>query len=468
MRDAMNRTVNKATGAKAMTKDDYVNNECVAKFIEWMSTKLDDETFAHAYTMRKWNRPWSCGSLFEAYGNYYWPHRGVASPGVLAGHTFESNAEALEALQKALRDALLARDDKRVCELACELMAWGGVQAGNVSWLTANQEGLAASIVAVRDALNAGDIEHPLLISKNLRFNSGMSKVYSLVCDEFVIYDSRVAAALCKAIVKFCIERNLESVPAELQFPWAPAKSSSNAVNPPMRDPRHGQFDFLKLYSGVTYAKWNLRASWLLSAIAKRLVGGNSGFASIGDGGRRLRALEAALFMIGYDLRRDGASDKGGNGGGNPAPTPIGPRNEDGEWIEGFTPKHKKRFEYRIEDERIKINSPLSFRDGRVNATLQMLYERFGTKPFPLANNWQKLQNNTEQIGVGMAYLDAGGPNAPDTSKLAAILEDFEIFMPCFDLPGRGRHWTFNQDALGLVDGQVNIRPWLNDRLKGE
>jgi hypothetical protein len=39
---------------RAMTKDEYVNHEFVAQFIDWMSEKLDDETFAHAYTMRKW------------------------------------------------------------------------------------------------------------------------------------------------------------------------------------------------------------------------------------------------------------------------------------------------------------------------------------------------------------------------------------------------------------------------------
>ncbi|HEV3431553.1 MAG TPA: hypothetical protein VG320_27055 [Paraburkholderia sp.] len=446
-----------------MTKDEYVNHEFVAQFIDWMSEKLDDETFAHAYTMRKWNRHWSCGSLFDAYKNYYWPHGGVKALGVAAGHTFESNAEALEALQKGLVDALLAGDDKRACELMCALMAWGGVQAGNVSWLTANEAGLAALVAKTRDALNAGD-------AQDLRFNSGMSKAYSLVCNEFVIYDSRVAAALGMAIVKFCVERKLESVPAELQFPWAPAKSAKNAVNPPVRDPRQGRFDFLRLGGGRLYAAWNLRASWLLSTMAKRLAGGASGFAGIESDARRLRALEAALFMIGYDLGRDGGAT--GNGGNNvPEPRPpvqVIRGNDDSDWVECFTPSHGNRFEYRIEDHQIAINGPLNFNHDLIDRTLTNLFVHFGQSPFSLANNAVNVPAGTEQMGLGVAYVQAGGNNAPNTSKLAAILQDLDVFEPCFDRPGPGRHWTLNLEALGLVDGKVNIRPWLNEYRKDE
>ncbi|WP_322095622.1 hypothetical protein [Paraburkholderia bannensis] len=133
-----------------------------------------------------------------------------------------------------------------------------------------------------------------------------------------------------------------------------------------------------------------------------------------------------------------------------------------------FTPSHENRFEYRIEEDRIKINSPLAFRDARVNATVQILYAQFGTAPFPLANNRDKVRDGTEKKGVGMAYKDAGGSNAPDTSKLSAILEEYEVFVPCFEPLGAGRHWTLNIEALGLVDGKVNIRPWLNERSNDE
>ncbi|MBB3259959.1 hypothetical protein F4827_005031 [Paraburkholderia bannensis] len=462
----MNNTVDKATGAEAMTKDEYVKREFVVQFIEWMSTKLDDETFAHEYTMRRENLAWSCGSVFDAFQNYRWKHDGVNALGVPHGDTFESNATALGALREQLSSALAAGDDKRVCEAACAVMKWGGVTAGNVSWLTANESGLAARIASVRDTLDRNDTQHPLLTAPDLRFTSGMSKVYSLVCKEFVIYDSRVAAAIGWTIVKFCLAKKLESVPAELQFPWAPAKSSPNASNPPLRDPRQRQFDFLRLYSGVAYAKWNLQASWLLAEIAKRLVHGSGGFASIQPDADRLRALEAALFMIGYDLGgkesvsvkpdpvvADEVSD-GGAGGG--------------EWQEGFTPSRKVRFEYRIAASGIEVRDHEGFTDELVNATLTTLFALFSTTPFPLANGADSVRDGTARDGLGKCYRAAGGSNPPDTSKLAAILQEFEVFKRCYSPPAKGKHWTLNKDALGLEDGQANIRPWLDGYLKGE
>jgi hypothetical protein len=43
-----------------------------------------------------------------------------------------------------------------------------------------------------------------VLRSKNLRLSSGMIKVYSLLCKDFIIYDSRVAAGLGWMVVKYC------------------------------------------------------------------------------------------------------------------------------------------------------------------------------------------------------------------------------------------------------------------------
>jgi hypothetical protein len=44
------------------------------------------------------------------------------------------------------------------------------------------------------------------------------------------------------------------------------------------------------------------KACWLLNAVASRLNIGDHGFAGPREGTRRLCALEAALFMFGYDL----------------------------------------------------------------------------------------------------------------------------------------------------------------------
>jgi hypothetical protein len=51
--------------------------------------------------------------------------------------------------------------------------------------------------------------------------------------------------------------------------------------------------------------KWNLKASWLLNEILAHHAAQNAvqnAFAAIDQGNNPLRAFEAALFMIGYDL----------------------------------------------------------------------------------------------------------------------------------------------------------------------
>lgn len=88
-----------------------------------------------------------------------------------------------------------------------------------------------------------------------------MTKVYSLICESLVIYDSRVAAALGWIVVKYCQAMGLRQVPTELRFPWAPAKSAPGASNPKQRNPSAGSLIFPTLRAGALHAEWNLKAS---------------------------------------------------------------------------------------------------------------------------------------------------------------------------------------------------------------
>lgn len=112
-----------------------------------------------------------------------------------------------------------------------------------------------------------------MLREKTLRFNSGMTKVYSLLCDNFVIYDSRVAAALGWAIVKYCQLHGLATVPELLCFPWAAAKEGLGADR-----------------------------KRLMQAVLDHPNARESHFHTVEAPNNPLRALEAAFFMIGYDL----------------------------------------------------------------------------------------------------------------------------------------------------------------------
>lgn len=284
-----------------MNRQTYLAHPHVSQFIDWLATELDSQwRFAHEYVDRRTGAQWSCNSLFDAFSHYRWNHPGNSRLGFNPGDCTMSNGLALAALRHDLKH--IHGNDNRALDAALDVMSWGGVNAGNASWLKANKQGLAGLLETVQTAMDAGDELSPVLCSKHLRFNSGMTKVYSLLCKNFVIYDSRVAAALGWLIVKYCQSQGLSSVPQALCFPWAAAKEAPKAANPKRRNPGDGNLQFKGLRSGSHHALWNLRANWVLSAVLAHPAAKGSTFHSVAGPHDPLRALEAALFMIGYDL----------------------------------------------------------------------------------------------------------------------------------------------------------------------
>ena len=286
-------------------KPPYAEMPHVQSFIDWLAMELHSKTlFNHEYLDRRSGAKWSCDSLFGAFKAYSWNFPGNARLGYNPGSSSQCNAKALDALRRDLiaagsNDALMLRGAK-------DVMAWGGVTARNALWLTTNEAGLGRMIQDVKIALIQQNPDAPVLRSKSLRFNSGMTKIYSLLCPNFVIYDSRVAAALGMLVVKFCKAQGLTTVPESLCFPWAAAKEASNAGHPKRRNPSEGTLVFKRLRAGAHHALWNLRASWILSQVLAHEAAADSPFHAAGNPADALRRLEQSLFMWGYDLGHAG------------------------------------------------------------------------------------------------------------------------------------------------------------------
>jgi hypothetical protein len=465
-----------------MNKNEYVTGNTVEAFVAWMSARLDDASFAHGYTLRRGNIPWSCASLFDAYDRYQWGHVELPEFGLPAGSSFASNLRVLETLQTELRAGLAAADNARVLAAAIAVMKWGGVTRGNVPWLEAWRDDLCRIIGATGEAINAGDTCHPLFAQSELRFTSGMSKVYALVCDDFAIYDSRVAAALCRAVVLFCRETGLDRMPEDLAFPWAAAKSSPNAPNPPLRNAAQDGYMFPRLMRGRAYVVWNMKASWLLSAIASHRSTRDSAFARLDSKAQRLRALEAALFMFGYDL-----VDGGRGGQERDGATPITPviadsprpdadaASEDG-WVHCKTRARRVGFEYRlalaadgIHTRNLNGDKPVRFSDAEINSTLQELLE-FPDHLFPLANSVTGVPAGTVPKGLGTAFWRRTNRSPGHTSRLAAVLESIGVFRTCDNPASAGKHWSLDIETLNVdeASGKVDIRPYLDAIIQGD
>ena len=110
--------------------------------------------------------------------------------------------------------------------------------------------------------------------------------------DGFPIYDGRVGAAMGYLVQQYCTRAGLCQVPAVLCFRWAAARGGHN------RNPSMGSLRFpgLTAANPRTWAECNIRAAWVLGEVCRE--GRFGGLVQH----RQLRALEAALFMIGYKL----------------------------------------------------------------------------------------------------------------------------------------------------------------------
>ena len=279
-----------------MTKQQYLNSQIVLEFIEWISPKLD-VTFTHNYVIHpsnvSWvqynggNINWNCISIYDAFLKYCWE-----------GSNFATTSILLNGYEASLRTALAVNNNPNI-DLACHnILEWGGqrVLTPNYRWIQALPNlslYFNNNIIVLNPNLFDDDIN---LVRANGvdRFNAGFTKIYSLCIDNFIIYDSRVGFALSNLISQFLNARGINAIPNELHFKIPPGSSQTrhpNIIN---------GFRFGRTNSNIYhYQISNLRSSWLFEKILQDNP--NSLFNTLPNA-QRIRALEAAFFMIGYSI----------------------------------------------------------------------------------------------------------------------------------------------------------------------
>lgn len=226
---------------------------------------------------------------------------------------YDENKLALDAVCVAIRAAIEGENragHHELATLAChEVMEWGfGVgrrpYTANMNWAKRHGENLARVLRIGRESLSSKSANidvFGMALDSNPKMNAGWTKYYALALPSHIIYDGRVGAAL-----GFLVRRYLESlpgherpekVPDELGFLWAEGDGGNK-----LRNPSFGRYEFSRLYGGPygskAWARVNMQANWVLS---KAIDVAKAGWCSGPDG---LRKLEAALFMLGYDLSR--------------------------------------------------------------------------------------------------------------------------------------------------------------------
>lgn len=244
-------------------------------------------------------------NLLDAKDAYAWPLKAKAGlsnlsddlpyiypvvPPLAARANLASNTAVLDILQDALRAAFANECNLHLAGAIAAILHWGGVytalpRGGNKPWLKRNYECLHTILgQVVSDYASGNDISNV----GDLRFNAGMTKVYALLLDDFLIYDSRVAASLTWLVVHWWTavkKMPLTDLPPHLQFGTLRANGAAQGH----RNASPGIFR--EIARAENHYMWNVRANWLLSD-ALNLAGRASPFTT-------LRDVEAALFQMG-------------------------------------------------------------------------------------------------------------------------------------------------------------------------
>ena len=294
-----------------MTRADYLNQLCVIAFVGWLREIIQGHVPIEFRYGANPENVWH--TLYCALEGYRWPH--VTNNGLQPHHCtnwpfpegarfhlpansiLPVNEAVLDRLKAGLRDAMSTNGNDPAPWVAA-ILIWGGVYTktknggGNRGWLERNCNQIKSIVNDTMEALSADDDD--LIEFLNLRFNSGMTKVYSLLLENFIIYDSRVAAALAWLVWQWCRSRDpAVPLPPLLAFACPTARGGG------IRNPDEAAFPYLNV-KPREHAKWNLRANWILQ---EAFTLPNSGKTSIAPGNfNSLREVEAALFTMGYDL----------------------------------------------------------------------------------------------------------------------------------------------------------------------
>jgi hypothetical protein len=296
---------------------DFSGHIQTQQFIAWLSARIDGSArldFKHA--------DGNFATLSDARDAYQWPPKRKTVPTPIGDLELEANASltanqrVLDRLGQGLRDCLAvpAIDEVLLAQWIKAVLVWGGVYTrhrnggGNAGWLDARvqAEDLAVNLRAALATLT-DDSVHFDRGPADLRSNAGLTKVYSLVLDDFIIYDSRVAAALAWLVMIW--GREVGGVPDHLKFACMRARknNSKGKTSKPMKLRSPGTEDFpyfspsVQQRSHWRHAVWNLRANHVLAEALAQACRRRPDLAAAGF--QTVRDVEAALFVMGADLR---------------------------------------------------------------------------------------------------------------------------------------------------------------------
>lgn len=217
-------------------------------------------------------------------------------------------ATLLARFRNELSIAIAANDDEAAFKVCKAIIEWGGNRnplVGATPFLLelANQKKLAAYLASTRTdfALDSAKLAGERSVSM---MNSMLTKVHALASDDGLpIYDSRVAAAIA-ALVELWRRakgRSAQALPDLLSFPATQPRRTVRHLYDAAQAP--GLLLYGKDHKERTTRRWaeaKIRLGWLMQRILALQPEMFAGAATSDI--ERMHALEASLFMVGYDV----------------------------------------------------------------------------------------------------------------------------------------------------------------------
>ncbi len=284
-----------------MKKNEYLSLEHVCDFIDWMVPRISGEVeFRHSYINNKGKKHWRCNSVYDAFENYSWPFTcTLPVDGYVKGSSFEESERILQTIESGMRSAISNNESNSLLSYSSAMLEWGGVTRSNRQKLERMGDGIVEYYRSARALLDPNTVDSDGEF-EGIYMNSGFTKLYSMVIDDYIIYDSRVGASLGLLVRYFLEEKKYGYIPEGLNYSYGnsrPTKSDMGMIN--KRNPSSRTYKFTQLANNrKKHIKNNIYANWLLSEL--------SNSSKFTEQKNPIRALESALFMIGYEVNSIG------------------------------------------------------------------------------------------------------------------------------------------------------------------
>jgi len=277
-KNKMNMTVNKLK---------YLNDSDVKGFTTYLSSLINgNREFNHSYETKKPKKKFNFSSFQDAANNYEYHNK-----------NFDKTNAHLKEISSKLQESIENKNEFDTLKSCTDILVWGGVTSGAYGILNLYlNKSLTSSIEGAFQEMqkNVVDFSYFSGSSPKYQMNSSFTKIYALASpNPFIIFDSRVSAAFQLIVSNFLKEESTNSnIPDSLAFPQLESRGSANRLLK--------GFPRFKSQNRSLHAEWNVKANWIVDAsLAEASLKTFCGATERSD---QMRAVEAALFMIGYEV----------------------------------------------------------------------------------------------------------------------------------------------------------------------